>query len=85
MRFIALALIAFATLATQAASPAYANQYRWCVLFSGAQGGGENCGFVTLDQCMATRAGMGGYCVPNPFYTGPESRAEPRKRPRRHT
>ena len=26
---------------------------------------------MTIEQCRATVAGVGGYCTPNPFYTGP--------------
>jgi hypothetical protein len=50
----------------------YADPYRWCAEYSGGMGGGgTNCGFVTLEQCRATVSGIGGFCVPNQFYTGP--------------
>jgi hypothetical protein len=29
---------------------------------------GENCGFTTYDQCMATRLGIGGFCQVNTQY-----------------
>jgi hypothetical protein len=35
-------------------------------------GGSSNCGFVTLQQCQATVSGIGGFCVRNQFYTGPD-------------
>jgi hypothetical protein len=40
---------------------ANADPYKWCAQYGGEDGGGTNCGF-----------GMGGFCVPNPFYTGPD-------------
>jgi hypothetical protein len=42
--------------------------YPWCAVY-GAYAG-SNCGFVTLEQCMATVSGIGGSCEPNQFYTG---------------
>jgi hypothetical protein len=27
---------------------------------------------VTIEQCRATVSGIGSFCVPNQFYTGPE-------------
>jgi Protein of unknown function (DUF3551) len=45
---------------------AQAQNYPWCALYSDL--GGENCGFSTLAQCMATVSGIGGFCVPNTQY-----------------
>jgi Protein of unknown function (DUF3551) len=46
--------------------------YRWCAQYGGMEGGGgRNCGFITYGQCQAAISGVGGYCEPNPFYTGP--------------
>jgi len=59
-----------------------ADPYKWCAQYGGHEGGGTNCGFVTIEQCRATISGMGGFCVPNPFYTGPET--TPTKRKRKH-
>ena len=56
--------------------------YRWCAQYAGGRGGGENCGFVTLEQCRETIHGMGGFCVENQFYTGP--RPETTGAPRNH-
>ena len=42
--------------------------YPWCVSYGGRGFGASNCGFVTFQQCQATRAGNGGFCNPNPFY-----------------
>ena len=59
-----------------------ADPYQWCAVYSGDAGGASNCGFVTIEQCRATVSGIGGFCEPNPFYTGPAER--PAKRARKH-
>jgi hypothetical protein len=58
------------TLAASARPSAAVIIYPWCVSYGGrADGGGAtNCGFVTFAQCQLTRAGNGGFCIPNPFY-----------------
>ena len=48
------------------ASHAEAQNYPWCANF--ADGAGTNCGFSTLQQCMTTIAGSGGYCDHNNLY-----------------
>ena len=62
----------FATSCFFAISPAAAEPYKWCALYG--YDGGKNCGFVTIEQCRATISGVGGSCVENQFYTGPETR-----------
>jgi Protein of unknown function (DUF3551) len=42
--------------------------YPWCASYSGRGAGGENCGFVNFNQCLATVRGVGGFCKPNPWY-----------------
>ena len=74
------ALAAFAMLAL--ASPATAIEYPWCAQYNGEDGGGRNCGFVSLAQCMDTVRGMGGFCEPNLFYKGAAER--PAKPARKH-
>jgi hypothetical protein len=65
---------------------AAAIEYPWCAEYSGEDGGGgRNCGFSTLQQCMATVSGMGGGCVHNLFYDAPPdrpARAVPKHRKR---
>jgi hypothetical protein len=39
-----------------------ADPYKWCAIDS--NGGGTNCGFVTVEQCRATISGQGGFCEP---------------------
>lgn len=51
-------------------STAQADPYRWCAQYGPAAGGGTNCYFVSLPQCRAAVSGVGGFCRPNPFYTG---------------
>lgn len=70
----------FATSAFLFVSPAAADPYRWCADYE-ASFGGTNCGFVTLQQCLDTVSGIGGFCRPNLFYTGPDR--EPRRRVRK--
>ena len=51
------------------ADPAAADPYKWCAV---ERNGGTNCGFTTIEQCRATVSGIGGFCQPNSFYTGPD-------------
>jgi hypothetical protein len=75
---IVLATIAAAMMATSAA---HADQYKWCAVYAGGRGdGGTNCGFITYKQCLDTISGIGGYCTPNQFYTGPETRVRKSKK-----
>ena len=41
--------------------------YPWCVDYGGRLGG-QNCGFTSLQQCLATQRGNGGSCNPNAWY-----------------
>jgi Protein of unknown function (DUF3551) len=52
-------------------SSAQAQNYPWCAVYGGREGGGENCGFTTFAQCMATLSGMGGFCNRNTQYVPP--------------
>jgi hypothetical protein len=62
-----VAAILVAAAASGFAAPAQAQSYPWCLL-SLAYEGGENCSFMTSDQCMATRLGIGGFCQVNNQY-----------------
>jgi hypothetical protein len=84
----ALSIIAFAVGAIGTALlgtvPVHAQEYPWCVQYGGGgNGGGVNCGFVTWDQCMATRSGNGGFCYNNPFYHEPYAQQRPNRPQRR--
>ncbi len=50
--------------------PAHAQNYPWCAVASGT-GGGQNCGFSSYAQCIATVTGGGGVCVQNSQYVAP--------------
>jgi hypothetical protein len=57
-------------------TPADAQSYPWCAYYSNGFSG-ENCGFVTYEQCMTTLSGMGGFCARNTQYV-PATGARPR-------
>ena len=80
-RLVAGAVLAVMPLVV--AAPAAADPYKWCAVYGGQDGGGSNCGFLTLEECRATISGMGGMCQPNQFYTGPDRDAAPSKRKRK--
>jgi hypothetical protein len=64
---------------------AQAVEYPWCAQYTGERGDSTNCGFSTIEQCMATVRGVGGYCRENGAYYaqgGYDRRAEPRPRKR---
>jgi hypothetical protein len=76
MRTITLSVLAVAALpALLTATPSQADPYKWCAIYGGGLTAPKNCGFVTLAQCRETVSGVGGYCEPNPFYTGPERKS----------
>jgi Protein of unknown function (DUF3551) len=62
--------------------PAEAQDYPWCAYYDFFEGGATNCGFSTLQQCMATVSGIGGSCGANPQYQSPP--APTTRRQRRH-
>lgn len=67
----------------QATASAYVlpyDPYPWCANYSGRSGGASNCGFLTLEQCMATVSGIGGFCGPNQFYNPQRPAARAHKR-----
>ena len=63
---------------------AQADPYAWCAQYAGRGGGPTNCYFMTLGQCQAAVSGVGGYCHPNPFYSGRAEVTKPRHKPHRH-
>lgn len=70
MRII-LAAIAAILMAGAVNDRAAADPYRWCADYGIGSDAGTNCYFVTLEQCRAAASGVGGFCRPNGFYTGP--------------
>ncbi len=53
--------------ATVIATHAKAQNYPWCAQYSKG-GDGQNCGFVSFEQCMETVRGIGGFCIQNNTY-----------------
>jgi hypothetical protein len=51
--------------------PAAAQNGGWCAYYNYGYGGARNCGFVTLQQCLADVRGIGGNCGPSPYYQLP--------------
>ena len=74
-------LILLAMLACSSAQAAPHDPYPWCAAYGGSWSGTSNCGFKTLQQCMATVSGIGGSCEPNQFYNpgraGKRAKARP--------
>lgn len=67
-------------------SGAQAQNYPWCAVYGGGRGGGgQNCGFSTFEQCMATLSGQGGFCNRNTQYRGPGPRAHYRRHHRHYS
>jgi hypothetical protein len=55
--------------------PAEAQSGGWCAyLNGGGHDGGRECGFATLQQCLAEVRGVGGNCSPSPYYEPPRQR-----------
>ena len=54
-----LAIVATSQVATVADARPFAGP-RFCAQI---RGGGENCGYYTFNQCLASISGVGGYCI----------------------
>ena len=67
MRASLLLLIVLLACSSFAQAAPY-DPYPWCAVYGGSWSGASNCGFKTLQQCMATVSGIGGSCEPNQFY-----------------
>jgi hypothetical protein len=68
MRALAGAFCLAIVAASQLAAPAQAGPLgpRFCAQI---RGGGENCGYYTFNQCLASISGVGGYCYIAPIQT----------------
>jgi uncharacterized protein DUF3551 len=52
--------------------PTEAQSGGWCAYLNfGGHDGSRECGFATLQQCLATTRGVGGNCSPSPYYESP--------------
>jgi hypothetical protein len=71
MKLSLFILGAFATIVC-IEKPAEAQSGGWCAyLDGGGHDGSRECGFATLQQCLATVRGVGGNCSPSPYYEPP--------------
>jgi uncharacterized protein DUF3551 len=52
----------------------------WCAYYNLGEMGGRNCGFATLQQCLADVRGIGGNCSPSPYPSAPGRPARYRAR-----
>ena len=87
MRLLRASLTMAALLAAGTASHAQsAYDYPWCALYGDADGpGATSCYYATREQCLQTLSGIGGSCIPSPFYgQGPRSERPPRRERRDH-
>jgi hypothetical protein len=78
MRMILLPAALVALLLTSGApAQAQPRDYPWCAWYDWET---YNCGFVTLQQCLATVSGAGGICRRNVWSFYEEPRRAPRRR-----
>ncbi|MDA9437818.1 hypothetical protein XH98_01545 [Bradyrhizobium sp. CCBAU 51745] len=84
---IALSTIAAAALAAATfwgmAEPASAKNYEFCRV-DYTLGSPRNCGFDTMEQCLAMISGRGGSCTRDPFYQAESFAYAPKNSGRRH-
>jgi hypothetical protein len=53
--------------------PAKADPYPWCAITGGRGDSQESCYYKTFERCLNQIQGLGGFCNPNPRYTGPST------------
>ena len=80
MRIMLFMLAVFAVTAGSG-TRAQAQNYPWCADYAGF--GSQNCGFTTIQQCLAALSGNGGFCNANTQYVPPAGPSTPR--PRSHS
>ncbi|WP_439409144.1 DUF3551 domain-containing protein [Bradyrhizobium sp. DASA03076] len=84
---IALSTIAAAALAAATfwfrAEPASAKSYEYCRLDYGL-GSPRDCGYDTMQQCLAMISGRGGSCTRDPAYQSESFAYAPKNTGRRH-
>ena len=69
---LSLSIFTLFVAAVTLVTPADAQNYPWCAIYSGrGAGGGTNCGFVSYAQCMATASGLGSFCYRNTQFVPP--------------
>jgi hypothetical protein len=90
MPLLKLAIPALVVVATLGAAhtPGHAQSpysYPWCAVYP-RTAGARSCYYNSYELCVKTmKIGIGGYCMPSPFYRGPAAGTEPaRQRYGRH-
>ena len=79
-----IALAALAVAATTLLAPeAKADPYPWCAVTGGRNDSTESCYFKTFERCLDQIQGLGGFCNPNPRYTGPATYRSDKRSTRR--
>jgi uncharacterized protein DUF3551 len=66
MRLLLITVVTFAAIVCIEKS-ADAQNGEWCAYYNLGEMGGRNCGFATLQQCLANVRGIGGNCSPSPY------------------
>ena len=61
-----LALLVLTMIADAASAQPINGRGRWCATFP--QGGGYDCAYRSLEQCMAAASGVSNQCSLNPWY-----------------
>ncbi|HZO47703.1 MAG TPA: DUF3551 domain-containing protein [Xanthobacteraceae bacterium] len=77
-----VALVGTIALADAASAQPVNGRGRWCMTFN-MYGGTLDCAYNSLEQCMASAAGVSNQCSLNPWYAGPPEAAAPRRRDQR--
>jgi hypothetical protein len=67
----ALLIMALVASSVAISSSAQAQNYPWCAVLNMGDAA-YNCGFETVQQCMDSVRGIGGFCTRNTTYQGPE-------------
>jgi hypothetical protein len=62
--------------------PVEAQNGDWCAYYNLGEMGSRNCGFATLQQCLADVRGIGGNCSPSPYPSAPARHQSTRYRAR---
>jgi hypothetical protein len=81
--WLSLVVFGVAVAATAFGSNVRAQNYPWCALLNDGEGDATNCGFSTLQQCMADLSGLGGFCEPNNTHVPPQGSTPAPRRPRK--
>jgi hypothetical protein len=89
MRNLVLAALAFGSLTMAAPTPAAAlfdnYNYPYCITGGPNYAGNiTECSYPTYAACQATVAGLGAYCIRNPFFNNPGPYDTPPPGYRRH-